>query len=144
MGVFHSKKEKKSFWIFFVVSFIIFVISFTFQEFKYQAISYHTSATSYFKGSVFAIFAVAIPFSYLIIFSFLTMRYSMYLAHKDRYKSFFDLEQKEQEEILRKIFCKQCKTYHLGKFSQEKMIDGMRWVYCSCSECGEENKIRLS
>jgi len=72
------------------------------------------------------------------------MKWNQYRAHKERYQSFLELDKKEQQDLLANVFCKKCTAYHQATFSHEKMIDGMRWVYCKCSECGAENKIRLS
>lgn len=87
---------------------------------------------------------VFISLTYIIMIAFLIMKFKMYKAHKNRYKSFYDYSRKEQDEFLKTVFCENCKTYNNSIFKEEKMLQGMRWIYCKCKKCNVKNKIRIT
>tara|TARA_B110000037_G_scaffold210924_1_gene261885 strand:+ start:498 stop:791 length:294 start_codon:yes stop_codon:yes gene_type:complete len=66
MPIFHSKKDKRAFWVYFFSSLIVFTISAVLQELKYRHIS-RPEGDEVYRGLGLAILAIMTPLTYLII-----------------------------------------------------------------------------
>jgi len=146
MEIFSNKKRKRFFGIYLLLSFIVLVIclqylnhndnhQFSFSNDDFVRVSNAASASN---------LVLFILITYLIMFSFLIMKFKMHLAYKKRYRSFYDLSQNEQNEILGNVFCAKCLICKEMKFKNEYMVEGMRWIECSCPKCTTINKVRLT
>jgi len=146
MEIFKSKKGKYIFWGYFFISLIIFILCAIFLN-GYDKLmeSYsHISTPKHTDAFLAANLFVLIPLTYIIMLAFIIMKFKMYKTHKNRYKSFKYYTESEQSEFLKTVFCENCKTYNNSIFKEEKMLQGMRWIYCECKNCQIKNKTRIT